>query len=598
MSPLGWLTLGVVGLVFLALTLSRRPPDLILVGGLTLLLALGAVDERQAFTGFSNEGVLTVGVLYIVAAAMRDSGAIWLAIGWLFKQPRSILGAQARIMFPVAACSAFLNNTPLVLMLLPVIGDWAKKFRLPVSKLLIPLSYASLLGGLSTLIGTSTNLICNGLLISESTTNPAAVEAGLRAMSLFEIAWVGLPVAAVGITYLLVGGRWLLPDRRPAVSALDDPREYMVEMVVEEGSPLVGERVEDAGLRHLPGLYLVEIDRDGDVIAAVGPDERLRAHDRLLFTGILDSVVDLQKIRGLAPATNQVSKISAPRAMRTLIEAVVSDSMPIVGMTIREGRFRTRYGAAVIAVARNGERIKRKVGDIVLQPGDTLLLEAPPSFQDRHRLSRDFYLLSRIEGYTPPNHERAPVALATLAGLVVAVSMGWVSMLLGAMLACGVLLATRTVSTEAARRSVDWRLLVAIASAFGIGEALKATGAAQVVANGVVGLAAGHVLLAFVAVYFTTMVFTEIITNNASAVLMFPIAVATAMSLDVSPMPFVVGVMIAASCGFATPIGYQTHLMVMGPGGYRFTDFLKVGVPLNLIVMATATVVIPMVWPF
>ncbi len=584
----GILTLLVLALVFGLLAFTRRSPDVILMSGLSILVIAGVVSPRDAFSGFSNEGILTVGILYIIAAGLQESGGIWALVGWLFRRPGSLRSAQARVMFPVAGMSGFLNNTPLVLMLMPVINDWAKKFDIPASKLLIPLSYASVLGGMCTLIGTSTNLVVNGLLI----------DSGFERLNMFDLAWVGVPVALAGLGFLLLFGSYLLPDRKPAMATFENPREYAVEMIVDPQSPLVGETIEEAGLRHLPGLYLMEIDRDGEIIAAVGPDTVLRGDDRLVFVGVVDSVVDLQRIRGLKPATEQVFKLNRPRNERVLIEAVVSNSAPFIGKTIRESRFRTNYDAVVIAVARNGERIRKKVGDIVLRPGDTLLVEALPSFIDRRKNSRDFYLVSRIEDFRPPDYSKSWIALSILGLLVALVTTNVLSMLQAAILAAGLLMATGVLTAEQARRSIDWRILISIAAAFGIGQALKTTGAAAVIAQSLVEVSPGGVFAAFVVIYATTMVFTELITNNAAAVLMYPIAVAVAESFGANPLPFAIGIMIAASGGFATPIGYQTHLMVYGPGGYRFTDFLKIGIIMDLIVLAVAIQVIPRVWGF
>lgn len=583
-----YLTLAVLAGVFAFLAFTRKSPDLILLGGLIILLVSGVLTPSQAFSGFSNEGIITVGVLYVVAAGLRESGGINLASGAILKRPRSLVDAQTRLMFPVAGFSAFLNNTTLVVMLLPVVSEWAKKFRLPVSKLLVPLSYASILGGVCTLIGTSTNLVINGLYI----------ESGRPSLSIFEITKVGLPIAVVGMGFLLLTSRWLLPDRRPGVSISDDPREYVLEMMAEAGSPIDGKSIEEAGLRHLPGLYLAEIERDGDSRPAVGPEERIQGGDRLIFVGIVDSILDLQRIRGLVPATDQVFKLTNGGRDRVLIEAVVSDSSPMVGKSIREGRFRTRYDAAVIAAARNGERIRQKLGDVVLQPGDTLLLEALPSFIDQQKNSREFYLVSRIEEYVPTRHDKVWLSLVIMAALVVAVALGWISMLKGALVASAAMLLTGCLSSENARKSIDWRVLGAIVAAFGIGRAMDVSGTAQFVASNLLGLSAGHLWLSLLFVYLSTLIFTEMITNNAAAVLMFPIAMATAAGLQVEPMPFLIAIMVAASCGFATPLGYQTHLIVYGPGGYRFSDFLRIGIPMDLLIMITALLLIPLLWPF
>jgi di/tricarboxylate transporter len=583
------IAMAVVALVIALLAFTRLAADVVLVAGVTLLLVSGVLTPGEALAGLSNEGMATVAVLYVVAAGLRETGAVdWLVQGVLGR-PRNLFNAQLRLMAPVAAASGFMNNTPVVAMFLPAVIDWARRNRLPVSRLLIPLSYASILGGTCTLIGTSTNLVVNGLLTSH---------AGLPGLGMFDITRVGLPAALIGIAYLVLLGRWLLPDRRPVMDPQDDPRRYTVEMLVQTSSPLAGKSVEQAGLRHLPGMYLVEIERDGEVIPAIAPHQRLKSGDRLVFAGILDSVVDLQRFRGLVPATDQVFKLDVPRPERSLVEAVVSDSGPLVGKSIREGRFRNVYHAAVIAVARNGERVQKKIGDIVLRPGDTLLLEADPSFVERQRNSRDFFLVSRLENSQPLRHERATAALAILAAMVVAVSAGWVSMLLGALVAAGLMLVTRCVTGGAARAAVDWQVLIAIAASFGLGSALEKTGAAQQIAESLIALAQGSPWGTLTVVYLVTMLFTELITNNAAAVLVFPIALSTSQNLGVNFLPFAIAIMMAASASFSTPIGYQCNLMVYGPGGYRFTDYFRVGIPLNLLMAAVTLAIVPRVWGF
>ena len=286
----------------------------------------------------------------------------------------------------------------------------------------------------------------------------------------------GLALRLAGTVFILIFSRWLLPDRRPAISLTDDPRQYTVEMLVQPGGPLVGQSVEQAGLRHLPGLYLAEIDRQGMILPAVGPQERLRAGDRLLFVGVIESVVDLQKIRGLTPATDQTFKLDAPRTQRCLIEAVVSDRCPLAGKSVREGRFRSEYNAAVIAVARSGKRITARIGDIVLQPGDTLLLEAHQDFVQQRRNSNHFFLVSGVENSAPTRHERAWLALVILAAMVVVAGFGWLDMLAAALLAGVLMILARCCTGTEARQSIDWSVLLVIGASLGIGKALDTSG--------------------------------------------------------------------------------------------------------------------------
>lgn len=597
-----WLTIATVTVMLITLGFNVAATDMVFLAGLTLLVTVGAVytlitgnpstlpGAEKAVTGFGNEGLLTVAVLYVVVTGLVQTGAMSLVTQPLLGRPKTAARAQARLMLPVMGLSAFLNNTPVVAMFLPVVDDLCKKSRISPSRLFIPLSYAAILGGVCTLIGTSTNLVVHGLLKASSPDG--------KGLGMWDITWVGVPCALAGLAYIMFFSRWLLPDRRSPISAGDDARQYTVEMTVEPNSALEGQTIEAAGLRHLPGLYLAEIERDGQAIVAVGPQQRLEGNDRLLFVGIVESVIDLQKIRGLKPATNQVFKLDAPRKDRCLIEAVVSDSCPVVGKTIRAGRFRSLYNAAVIAVARNGERIHKKIGDIVLRAGDTLLLEAHPSFADQQRNARDFFLVSKVDGSTPPRHDKAFLALAILIAMVAAAGLEWLTMLNAALVGAGLMIATGCCTPGEGRRSIDWEVLLVIGAAIGIGHAMNATGVAATIAHAVVNAVGDNPWIILAAIYAVTLIMTEVMSNNAAAALVFPIAMATAKDLNVSFMPFLIAIMVAASCGFATPIGYQTNLMVQGPGGYRFSDYVRIGVPLDLLMMAVTVAITPFVWPF
>jgi len=585
----GWFSLGVVVFCFGMFVWGRAAPDVVTSAGLTLLILFDVLTPAEALIGFSNEGMLTVAVLYVVVTGLTETGAVGRIIQPLLGRPGSDTLARLRLMAPVTLLSAFMNNTPIVALFIPAVRDWAKRYGLTLSRLMMPLSFASIAGGVCTLIGTSTNLVVNGLYTAR------VPDAGFH---LFEIAWVGLPVAATVILYLLTAGHWLLPRREPAISSYGDVRQYSVEMLVQPDSPLVGQSIEEAGLRQLPGLYLFEIDRPGQVIPVVSPHEIIHAGDRLVFVGIVDSVVDLQQIRGLVPATDQVFKLDTCRQGRCFVEAVLSDTCPLVGKTVRDGRFRNRYNAVIIALARNGERVARKIGDIELKAGDTLLLECRRSFVEQQRNSRDFLLVSQIGDSHPLAHDRAPVAGAIVLAMVVAVTGGWLSMLEGALLAAGFMILTGCTDGRTARRAPDWQVLVVIATSFGIGAALEKTGAASVLAGGLIDLAGGAPWPTLAMVFLATAVLTSLATNNVAAVLVFPIALEAAETMGASPEPFVITVMIAASASFATPIGYQTNLMVLNVGGYRFGDFVRVGLPLTVLVGVVTVAVVPLVWPF
>ena len=578
-----WFTAGLILTLLGILATTRAAPDMVFLGGLVVLVLVGIVPAAKAFEGLTNQGVITVGALYVVVAGLRETGgAQWLAQRVLGR-PQSLSQAQLRLMLPVTVLSAFLNNTPVVAMLIPGVGEWARKHRLPVSKLMLPLSYAAILGGTCTLIGTSTNLVVNGLLIDRAGVN----------LRMFDLTPIGLPVAIAGVVFVILTSRWLLPNRQPAVSPNDDPRRYTLEMLVDTDGPLVGKTIEAAGLRHLPDCYLMEVDRAGAVLPAVSPREILQAGDRLVFVGVVDSVVDLQRIRGLTSASTQVFKLAERRSDRLLVEAVVSNTCPLVGRSIRDGRFRNRYKAVVIAVARNGERLRGKIGDIVLRPGDILLVEAGVGFLEGHRNNRDFFLVSPVPDSTPLRHERALLALAILVVMVLAAGLDLIGMFEAALAAAGLMVLTRCVSVAGVRQSIDWSVLLVIAAAFGIGGALQSTGLALHVATALMELAGDSPVQNLVMVYLVTVLFTAVINNNAAALLMFPIAQAVTTKLGVSIVPFALAIMMAASAEFSTPIGYQTNLMVYGPGGYRFSDYLRIGLPLNAVVaMVSLTMIL------
>lgn len=588
----------VAALVLVLLAMTRTPPDALLTGAMVFLMALpapgpdgwrlGIISPEQAFAGFSNAGLLTVGVLYVVVKGLQETGAIdWVAQSVLGR-PATVRGALVQLLAPVISASAFLNNTPLVAMLIPAVSDWARRLRISPSKLMIPLSYAAILGGTCSLIGTSTNLVVSGLATAE----------GLRPIAMFDVTWVGLPCALGGALFIIVFGPRLLPDRSSVTESLMDPREYALEMKIPVASALAGKSIEAAGLRQLPGAFLVSIERTGQFQPAPPPDFVLNSGDRLLFAGVVDSIRDLQNQRGLELATNQVLKLDSPRHERLLFEAVVSGSCPAVGKTIRESMFRSRYQAAVLAVARDGKRLQGKVGDIEVRPGDTLLIESDRDFAERHRNSRDFFLVSSIRDSAPRRHHRAAAALAILAAMVFVAAAGWMSMLLAGTIAAALMLIVGCCSVEDARVSIDWSVLIMIGSALGLGSALDSSGAAAAISGAALSAVGDHPWFVLAAVYVVTSAINEILTNNAAVALTFPVAVAAAQRLGVDPFPFVMAVMLAGSLSFASPIGYQTNLMVYGPGGYRFADFVRIGLPLNIVVGLIAIALIPLIWPF
>ncbi|RNL58836.1 SLC13 family permease [Zhongshania marina] len=584
-----WIALSVIAGCLLALIFTRRPPDIILCTGVIILLLAGILSPKEALAGMANEGMVTVGVLFIVAQALSETGVVnWISLNVLGR-PKSVRLAQFRLMAPVAMFSSILNNTPVVAMMIPAVRDWAKRNNLPVSQLMIPLSYAAIVGGTCTLVGTSTNLVVNGMMIE-------AIPG--QALGMFDIAWVGLPCVVLVTAFTIITSRYLLPTSNGKAERFGDTRQYIVEMLVEPGSPMIGQSIEQAGLRQLPAMFLIEIVRDERLMTVVSPKEILMAGDRLIFAGDVRSVVDLKNFHGLRLAEDQAFKLDANNLSRCLVEVVISPNFPYLGRLIREMRFRNNYGAAIIAVSRNGEHLKGKIGDLELEPGDTLLLEAYEDFVPNQRYSRDFLLVSAIENSRPVRHEHRGRAGIIMVAMVLAVAFGWLSMLKAAFLAAGLMVATRCIRAADARRSVDWQILLVIAASIALGGSLESTGAASVIAQQIIGLAVGSPMATLAAIFIVTTLFSAVISNLAAAVIVFPIALAASQQLDVSMLPFAVTLMMAASASFATPIGYQTNLMVYGPGDYRFSDFFKIGIPLTIIVGVSTVLIAPIVWPF
>ncbi len=642
-----WIAAAITLTVFVVLQVRRSAPvDLLFTGALMAVTLVGILSPADALQGFANPALLTVAGLFIVSAGLRSSGVLDVVGQMLLGKVHTTRGALWRIAIALVSSSAFMLNTALVAMMAPVVVDWCRKRSVSPSRLLIPVSYFTILGGVCTLIGTSTTLVVNAKLNTEYATRTQAVVAfdakhpppsvaasaelstqrqqlvafaeKVRPMGLLEIGKVGLPCAIIGGLFLFFAAPYLLPNRTGMLERLDEQRrEYLVEMRVLEECRLIGKTVEDAGLRHLPGLFLIEIDRDGEIITPVEPRDRIRAGDRLVFTGVVTTIVDLEKIPGLVPAADLSYEFNpAQRGQRHLTEVVLSRTSPLIGQTVRDGNFRQRYNAAVVAVHRNGLRLTNKIGNIVLEPGDTLLLQTGRKFVSTYRNSREFYLVSSVTDAEPRRHDRARIA-ALLAVLLVVwlvvmslwnpggMFAGFASPAVAAICIAGLMIVAGCMRLPEARQALDMQTIITIGAALGLGLALDKSGAASGAAwclvqgaEELVWSPAWRPYVLLIVIYIMTVIFTEMITNNAVAAMLFPLAVAMAWEGGYSPRPFVMAITTAASLSFVTPIGYQTNLMVMGPGGYRPVDYLKCGFPLAIVVGVTALTLIPMIWPF
>jgi di/tricarboxylate transporter len=606
MTAEAWIAVVVITVTVGLMLTNRVSVDFAMAGGLVALMVFGVVSVEGALSGFAAPAVFTIGSLFVIAAGLKETGAVEALAKRVLGRPQSIAEAQLRLMAPVALLSGFINNTPIVALYLPIVSDWARKTRLSPSKLFMPLSFAAILGGKLTLIGSSSNVVVMGLYQEYLLSAPSGLSSvnaeGLSSMERFwGIGALGLPTTIVGIVFIIASSKWLLPERKAATSEHVESRKYTVDLMVQPDSPSAGMSIEKAGLRHLPGLYLIEIERNGEIIPAPDPGIHVQVGDRLVFAGILESVMDLRKLRGLTPTTDQVNKVQADTKQRTLVEAVVSHSSSLVGKSVRESRFRTLYNGAIVAVHRNGEQVKGKIGDINLKPGDTLLLETHRGFVDVYRNSDDFYLVSMVENSEPVRHDRAWAALMILVALVAGIALTNLSPAIVAMVCALAMVMTGCANSTLVRNSIHWQVIAVIGCALGIGRALVETGAAREIAGTLLDVSAALSLGphgTLFAVFLIASLFGQVVTNNGAGVLMFPVAIEAARELSLSPEPFVFTLMLAVGTCFMTPVSYQTNLMIYGPGGYRFEDFGRLGLPLTVLVGILTIVICPLVFPF
>lgn len=582
-----WLTLGVVLLMVSALVRDWLSPAVAVFGATVLLMVAGVTTAPEAFSGFSNPAPITVAALFVVARAVEKTGALQPLLRGALGSGEGDGWSMARLLVPTAASSAVLNNTPIVAMFAPQVADWAGRRGLSASRFLMPLSFATILGGTLTLVGTSTNLVVAGLM----------QDAGIAPLGMFELTRIGLPLAVAGLALILILAPRALPDRRPARRQFEDVlREYVVHQRVTPGGPMEGLTVSGAGLRHLEGVFLAELERAGEIVAPVSPSTVLHGGDRLAFVGRVDTVRDLQRMRGLE-AEEQRHARSLTGNDHTFFEVVVSPASSVAGRTLKEADFRSRFQAAVLAIHRAGERVNAKLGGVRLREGDTLLVLSDPGFAGRWRDRSEFLLVSHLGGSPPPPVRQAYYVGAVTLAMVLVAGFTPVPILHTALLAALMLVLGGALTPSEARGSLQIDTLVVIAAAFGVGAAMENSGLAAALGHLVVGwFSAFGTLGVLLGLTLTTVLLTELITNNAAAVLIFPIALATAAQMGVDPRPFLIGCTIAASASFLTPIGYQTNTMVYGMGGYRFGDFARLGAPLTGLVIVSILLFVPLFW--
>lgn len=592
MSTDSWIALAVLAVAVVGLLLDRFPPVFVLAGAVGTLMFADVIDAPTALSGLSSTAPATIAALYVLAGAVTATGTFANLVDRLLERRRPTIALTAA----TAAISSIVPNTPVVAMFAPRVVRWSQRHGHNASRFLLPLSFASILGGVVTLIGTSTNLVVADLV----------EQAGEEPLGVFEITIVGLPVAIIGVLILTTLGPRLLPER---VAVADDlirrGREFQVAARVVPGGPLVGRTIADSGLRNLDGVFLALIERNDDnpgattgadpTALAASPHTVLRAGDVCCFVGDVGRVVDLHGFDGLAPLEEQhVSSAEGPGTR--LFEAVVSPSSDLVGATLRSAAFRGNYGGAVMAIHRADGALGGQLGRIPLRAGDVLLVLADDSFGSRWRNHADFSLVAGVNEPPPERRSRSLLVIAATVGMILLAAFGALSLFEAALLAAVVVVAGGAISISEAWQAINMNVVLTMAVAISLGAAVSISGLAGEVASLVEqseSLGLGNVGIVVVTM-LATIVLTELITNTAAAALMVPVAISVSAAVGADPKMLAFAVLIGASCSFLSPVGYQTNLMVFSLGGYRFTDFTRVGLPLTLSTLVTSAVILPL----
>ena len=597
----GYIVLGVIFIMIIALAKEVLRPGLIFFSGAVVLMASGILTDEETLAGFSNKGMITIGILFLVSEGIRQAGVLnRLAQSYLPRKRGKMVFLLPRIMLPVSILSAFLNNTPVVIIFAPIIKKWTEKLNLSSKKFLIPLSYATIFGGMCTLIGTSTNLVVHGLII----------ENGYAGFSMFELGKVGLAIAIVGTLYMSIAGNKFLPGEKILFNRKSSTefKDYSYDVIITENSNLIGLEIKNARIKELKGLIIRSIERDGGIIETQKGSFSLMRGDKLLVAGKSDRLNYILSNENLKlSGIDLVNDI--PKKDLKQYEAVIAPRFPGVGKTIPEFNFYDHYQAVVLAIHRNGERITSNLGSLRLKAGDNLILLTTEKFIQNWGESKIFYLTSYIRDYrTTGTFWKKWLAFIILILMIVGTTLGkFISspegitfdMFYFSAIAAILLIWMKILPHQKYTKAISWDVLITIACAFAISKAMQNSGTAESIARTTIHFSQRFgPIVVLAALYLITSIFTEIITNNAAAALVFPIALSAAQQLGVDPKPFFVTIAIAASASFATPIGYQTNLIVQAIGNYKFSDYVKIGLPLNFIAFILSLLLIPYFWSF
>ena len=572
LSLAAWFVIFVVVLVFVLQICTKLPSDFVFLGGMGLLLVSGVIPANAVLGSFSSSTVVLIGALFVVVCGLVHTGFLQWVVRYCLGSPKSYNKAIVRLMLPVATLSSFLNNTAVVALFTGVVRLWAKKLGIAPSKLLIPLSYASGMGGICTLIGTPPNLLISGFYTKET---------GI-ALSLFTPTLVGLFCLIVGVLSIIALSRFL-PVRQSPEDALQGTGGYTIELMVPTMSPLVGQTVKEAGLDKVDGGHLIEIIRmDREVITAVEDDEFIFGGDRLIFSGDVEKILALREAHQLVNATHHIFSLDEVDLNRKLRMVTVGYKSSFIGSCMCNTSFEEDNNLVLVAIAREGEVVKGSPREVEMKAGDTLLLDCSQRFRVDGYSKYNLLEMDSTSLYKPD--VRTLYSSLIMIAMVAVSSLGYLTLLQAAFIAAFAMIACRFCTIEQARESIDWRLLMIFAGSISLGTAIQDTGIAEWISHGILVLCDGSALVALAGICLIGTFITEFTSNTATAAIFFPIAYQTAVNMNVNPLTFCVALMVAVSSSFATPIGSPTHMIVYGPGGYRFSDFARIGIPMNFII--------------
>ena len=580
-----WITILTVLTMFSVLLFTKLRSDLVFLGAVGVLFVTGVLDAKEAFSGFSSTSVIVIGVLFVVVAGLTHTGVLQWIVRHLLGQPKSYPGAVMRLMLPVAALSSFLSNTTVVALFVNIVKMWSKKLGISPSKLLIPLSYASGMGGVCTLIGTPPNLIISGLYADKTGT----------VMNVLATTIPGLFCLAVGVLSIIALRR-LLPDRKAPEEAFEDASEYTAEMMVPSDNSNIGKSIVDAGLKDVQGGKLIEIIHFDEVISPVPDDEPIMGGDRLVFAGQIDEILRLKKSHGFVSATDTVFTVSEEDSSRKLRTAYIPLNSSLIHKTLGNTSFEKDNNMTLVAVARQGNRLEVSPHEVKLHAGDMLLLECPPKLNihtDHLSSQLQFYESDQV----PNISYKTFISTAIMITMVVLSALNVLPLLQCAFLAAFAMLIFHCCNAQQAMKAINWEILMVFAGSVVLGLAIQKTGIAERLAYGILDVCGTNPIVVMTAICFVATFITEFISNTAAGAMFFPIMYEAAEQLGYEPYPFLIALMISVSSSFATPIGSPTHMLVYGPGGYRFSDFMRIGLLMNLIILAANILIVNIIYP-